>query len=173
MMFEVDSYLKKPQCNITDLSDAVKNPQNYFVEITDSAGLKEICTNVDFQYLNGAICLRYYGEILLDMRHWDLVDQLWAYILNVIEDVLQKGEGSTYFPDQPVKFMLRQTSKELLLLSIGKSEVTRNVLPKKELLTALLQGAEQFFTCMINMFSSKCDYSHELDVIARIKTELQ
>jgi hypothetical protein len=171
-MFQVDSYLMKPQCKITDLSDVVRNPQNYFIEITDSSGLKEIYENLDFQYLNGAICLKYYGESMLDMRYWDLVDQLWAYVMNLIEEVLQKGEGSVYFPDQPVKIILRPTTKELLLFSIEGSEVTNYVLPKNDFLIALVQGAEQFFTCMTDTFSSDCDYSYELDRIVRLKKEL-
>ncbi|WP_289140975.1 hypothetical protein [uncultured Brevibacillus sp.] len=172
-MFQVDSYLMKPQCNVTDLRDVVNNPQNYFVEITDSTGLKEIYKNLDFQYLNGAICLKYYGESMLDMRYWDLVDQLWAYIMNLIDDVLHKGEGSVYFPDQPVKIILRVTSKELLHFSLEGSEITGFVLPKNDFLLALVQGAEQFFTCMTSTFSSVCDYSYELERIDRLKQELQ
>ncbi|MDQ6423591.1 hypothetical protein RB620_29695 [Paenibacillus sp. LHD-117] len=172
-MFQVDSYLMKPQCNVTDLRDVVNNPQNYFVEINDSTGLKAIYKNLDFQYLNGAICLKYYGESMLDMRYWDLIDQLWAYIMNLIDDVLQKGEGSVYFPDQPVKIILRLTSKELLLFSVEGSEISNFVLPKSDFLIALVQGAEQFFTCMTNTYGSDCDYSYELERIDRLKQELQ
>ncbi|SFF40163.1 hypothetical protein SAMN04487969_1349 [Paenibacillus algorifonticola] len=145
-MFQVDSYLMKPKCNVTDLKDVVNDPQSYFVEVTDSAGLQGIYNSMDFQYLNGAICLKYYGESMLDMRYWDLVDQLWAYIMNLIDAVLQKGEGS---------------------------EITSFVLPKNDFLIALIQGAEQFFTCMTNSFSSDCDYSYELERIERLKRELQ
>ncbi|CAM4490392.1 hypothetical protein [Paenibacillus tarimensis] len=171
-MFQVDSYLMKPKCNVTDLRDVVNNPQNYFVEITDSTGLNAIHKDLDFHYLNGAICLKYYGDSILDMRYWDLVDQLWAYIMNLIDDVLQKGEGSLYFPDQPVKITLRQTSKELMLFSVEGSEITTFVLPKNDFLIALVHGADQFFTYMTNTFGSDCEYSYELGRIDRLKQEL-
>jgi len=171
-MFKVDSYLMKPKCKITDLSNVVRNHQNYFIEITDTIGLKEIYKNLDFQYLNGAIFLRYYDENLLDMRYWDLVDQLWAYVINLIEEVLQKGAGSVYFPDQPVKIILRSTTKELLLFSIEGSTVTNYVLPKNDFLITLVQGAEQFLTCMTDTFSSDCDYTYELERIVGLKKEL-
>lgn len=98
-MFQVDSYLMKPHCKITDLSDVVKNPQNYFIEITDSSRLKEIYKDLDFQYLNGAICLRYYGESMLDMRYWDLVDQLWAYLMNLINCISSRCRTVFYLHD--------------------------------------------------------------------------
>ena len=172
-MFQVDSYLMKPKCNVIDLRDVVKNPQNYFVEITDLKGLNAIHKNLDFQYLNGAICLKYYGESMLDMKYWDLVDQLWAYIMNLVDDVLLKSEGSVYFPDQPVKIIFRQASKDLLIFSVEGSETSSFVLPKNDFLSALVHGAEQFFTCMTNTFGSDCDYSHELERIDRLKQELQ
>jgi len=155
------------------LNDAVKNSQNYFVEITNSTGLKEIYKHLDFQYLDGAIYLDYFGESMLDLSYWDLVDQLWAYIMNLIEEVLQKGEWSVYFPDQPVKISLRPIPKELLVFSIEGSEVKSYVVPKNDFLIALVQGAEQFFICMTDMFSSDCDYSYELERIARLKKELK
>jgi hypothetical protein len=91
--------------------------------------------------------------------------------VNVIEDVLQKGDGTAYFPDQPIKLSLREVSKELLLFSI-EGEIEK-VYPKNSLLLALIQGAEQFFSCMTEMFSSYRDYSHELEKISEIKKVIQ
>lgn len=109
---------------------------------------------------------------MLDTRYWDLVDQLWGYIMNLVDDVLQKSEGSVYFPDQPVKIILRQTSRDLLLFSVEGSVISSFVLPKNDFLIALVHGAEQFFACMTNTFGSDCDYNYELERIGRLKKEL-
>lgn len=52
-MFQIQSYLMKSKCNVINLKDLVKKPENYFVEITDLTGLHAIHKNLDFQYLNG------------------------------------------------------------------------------------------------------------------------
>jgi len=173
VMFQVNSYLLKPDRLVTDLKDLLSNPREYFVDITDLKGLNEIRKGLDFQYLNGTICLKYCEEILLDPSYWDLIDPLWAYLVNVVDDVLHTGEGSVYFPDQPVKITLRQTSGELLLLTIEDREASSFVLPKDEFLNALVNGAEQFFVCMTRAFRSDCDYAHELEKIESIKQRLR
>lgn len=172
-MFIVNSFLMKPESKISDLNDVTISPQNYFVDITDSSGLKEISKDLDFQYLNGAICIKYYSESLMDFRYWDLVDQLWAYLVNVTEDLILKGEGSTYFPDQPVNLILRKTTENLLLFSIEGSEVSTSLLPKKEFLFSLLQGAEEFFSCLTDTFRFDCDYSYQLERIMKLKKEIE
>ncbi|WIM40292.1 hypothetical protein PO903_05220 [Paenibacillus sp. PK4536] len=172
-MFQVNSYLLKPQCKINNLNDVVQNPQNYFIEITDRSKLKEIHKDLNFQYLNGSINLKYYEESILDMRHWDLIDQLWAYMMNLIEETLKNGEGSLYFPDQPIKIVLCSKNNDLLLFSVISNEVKNYLLPEKFFFETLVHGAEQFFVCMSHTFNFDCDYSYELERIAKLKQELK
>ena len=171
-MFEVKSYLKRPQSKITDLNDTVNFPEKYFIEVTDSIALKNVCDELDFFYLDGAISMKYYNENLMDFRLWDLIDQLWAYILNVITEFMEKGEGRTYFPDQPVELMLRKVSNHSLLFTIVGSKTIKVVLPTDDFLIALLDGAEQFFNCMNDTFSYNCDYSNELNEIKKMRSSI-
>lgn len=168
-MFQIRSFLKHPQSNITDLGDVVKFPEKYFVEITDLLTLRRLGKELDFLYLDGAISMKYNDEELMGFRLWDLVDQLWAYLLNIIQEYIQEGKGKTYFPDQPVELMLQQVSDQLLMFSVNGSKSIEKVLPKDELLLALLDGAEQFFTCMSVTFNSNCDYSNELQEIKKLR----
>ena len=169
-MFKIISYVLRPNCIISDLNDVVNNQGNYFIAITDSIELKKMHMNINFQYLEGAICIKYAGKIIMDVRYWDLVDQLWSYLLNLIETVLEKGEASSYFPDQPVHINFRILSEELLAFSIGD---TPYILPKLDFLTALIEGAEQFFINMNHTFSSHCNYSYELSKVAGLKEKLR
>lgn len=172
-MFQVNSYLLKPGCKVTDLDDLVQNPQNYFVEITDSKSLGAIRHKLNFKYLDGAICLQYYDQVLMDFRYWDSIDMLWASILDLVDDVLQKGEGREYFPDQPVKLGLKPAHKNWLIFSIEDSRTSRFLLPRNEFLLALVQGAEQFFNVMIHGFGLAGKYACELEKLKRLKDELQ
>ncbi|CAH1223282.1 hypothetical protein PAECIP111893_04945 [Paenibacillus plantiphilus] len=171
-MFEIKSYLKRPQSTITDLNDVVNFPERYFIEITDSLALKSVVEEWDYFYLDGAISMKYYDEKLMDFRLWDLIDQLWAYFLNVITEFIKKGEGSTYFPDQPVELMLKKVSNHSLEFTITGSKSMEVILPKDDFLIALLDGAEQFFTCMSDTFSSDCDYSNELMEIENLRASI-
>lgn len=170
-MFQVKSYILKPGRNVTDLDDVARNPQNDFVEITDLKGLESIRRKLDFKYLAGAIWMHYHGQLLLDHRYWDLVDQLWAYILNLVDEVLQKGEGSVCFPDQPVELGLKLVHQDWLIFSVKDSQNARYLLPRHDFLTALVLGAEQFFNGMINAFGLTGQYARELEKVKRLKIE--
>ncbi|WP_269774509.1 hypothetical protein [Bacillus siamensis] len=54
-------------------------------------------SQLDTNYLSGAIILKYSEQELLDATMWDLVDQLWAYFLNLIEETIETGESETFF----------------------------------------------------------------------------
>jgi hypothetical protein len=82
---------------------------------------------------------------LLDVTLWDLVDQLWVYILNVLESLLRTGKGETYFPDQPVKLQINSISEDLVLYEIEANDHIKVVLPKRELVEALLRGEPMTF----------------------------
>ncbi|MBW7476932.1 hypothetical protein K0T92_19630 [Paenibacillus oenotherae] len=171
-MFQIKSFLKYPQRNITDLDDVVKLPEKYFVEMTDLVALNGIYNQLDFMYLDGAIIIKYCDKELVGFRLWDLVAHLWAYIVNVIRDFMRIGEGSTYFPDQPVELRLQKVSEHLLLFSVTGSEIVKIVLPRDDFLLALLDGAEQFFACMSDTFNAKCNYSNELKEIMELKAAI-
>jgi hypothetical protein len=137
-LFYVNTFICRPDKKINDLS-FLKNIESYFVPITDTREL------LDFEYLSGAILFKYGEQILLDVTLWDLVDQLWAYILNVLESLLRTGKGETYFPDQPIKLQINSISEDLALYEIETNDHIKVVLPKRELVEALLQGGLMTF----------------------------
>ncbi|MFC7743159.1 hypothetical protein ACFQXA_22635 [Nocardiopsis composta] len=62
----------------------------------------------DPDHIDGAIVLSVDGEVFFDESLWDLVDQLWAYILNMLEELGEKDSAKTFFPDQPVELVFRR-----------------------------------------------------------------
>lgn len=58
-------------------------------------------------YIDGAIELELDGKALLSRDHWDLVDQLWAYLVEGLKAIRRGETFSTYFPDSPVRVVFR------------------------------------------------------------------
>lgn len=169
-MFYVNTFVSIPDRKINDLSLLQSNFEDYFVQIKNTLAILNLEDLLDFDYLNGAITLKYFEQTLLDATLWDLVDQLWAYILNVLDDLLNTGYGETYFPDQPVKLVLKSISGNTVLYEIESNDHLKVVLPKTELIETLLNGADEFFKCMETYFKGKCNYQYEINKIAALRT---
>lgn len=167
-MFYVNTFISKPDRKINDLL-LESNIEDYFIQIKNAPEILKLEDLLDFDYLNGAITLKYFEQSLLDVTLWDLVDQLWAYILNVIENLLKSGEGETYFPDQPVKLRLKSISGDKVLYELEAKDHFKVALPKNELIDTLLDGADEFFKSMEAYFKGKCNYQYEINKIASLR----
>src|SRR5947208_1561419 len=117
-MFSVKSYIKHPTRNIYQLEDIQKNPSYFFIDINDATSLVSIKNLIDLNYIEGAIVIEYDGKFILDFIMWDLVDQLWTYLIRMIEDTLNTGCAETYFPDQPIKLEMRKISEDYVQLNV-------------------------------------------------------
>lgn len=168
-LFYVNTLISRPDRKISDLSLLESNVEEYFVQINNTREISSLENFLDFEYLNGAIKLTYCEQTLLDVTLWDLVDQLWAYILNVVESLLMTGEGETYFPDQPVKLHLKSISGDLVLYEIEANEHIKVVLPKNEFIETILEGADDFFKNMEECFKGKCSYQYEIEKIKTLR----
>src|SRR5699024_2394060 len=104
-MFNIKTFIKRPHVKIDNLNKVIKND----IEI------KRINHDLDFDYIDGTIIIEYYDHLIMDFSLWDLVDQLWCYFIQLLEEVLQTGYGMTYFPEQPIKMEMKFVSNDLLL----------------------------------------------------------
>jgi hypothetical protein len=160
-MFIVKSYVVKPDKIITDHSAVKNNPSDFFIEICEIND--KISASLDFDYLEGTIYIKYRKVILLDFIHCYFVADLWYSLLNLVENVIEKGEGVAYFPDQPSEIKLTRMTKDLVLYSLITNKTFKTTLPKYDFLIALLDGAEYFFKTLIR-FNSNYKYA-----LARVK----
>ena len=104
----------------------------------------------DYDYTEGAIIVNYNGMDILGFRYWDLIDQLWSYIIDAIEQIAGfKAEVHFYLPDQPVRIDLKLISKDYVLLFI---ENEKQIFNKSELLLSLLKAAKDFWEIMKNCY---------------------
>jgi hypothetical protein len=159
--------LNNPNKKITSLEELMNNPDKYFINIDDSNSIMNIYDRLDLEYLEGAIIIKYNHKNLMDFKLYDLIDQLWSYLLNIIEDYYDEGIAETYFPDQPVKIILKKSTNNNLIFTVDNYEWN---LKEYDFLDNLLNGAEQFFKKM-NTYSKHYNeyYNDELNRINKLK----
>lgn len=169
-MFQIKSYLLRPGKTIENLEDATINYQQYFIDIDDKNEMTKIIKNIDNNYIEGAIFISYDGKEIMDFRLWDLVDQLWSYIVNTIKMAILNGEAMTFFPDQPVKIIIKDLKKSILFKVQVQNEISSHVLPREEFLKEILTAGEFFFKEMINYNNELYKiYKFQLDEIESIR----
>ena len=82
---------------------------NEFIEFHEyNGGLSNI------NYIEGALELSINGVVLIDKTMWDYIDQLWAYIVNGVENILNDEPFETYFPDQPIKLKVIPSNENII-----------------------------------------------------------
>lgn len=126
----------------------------------------------DTFYVEGAIELTINGVEFLTKNHWDLIDQFWSYIVNVLEELEHQNECSTYFPDQPIKLALelnktlRQINIELNVpesrFVIHPPEIRKITVALDEFLAAVNEAGQKFFLRMAEIVpEEQDDYKRE------------
>lgn len=171
-MFYVNTLICRPGKIIDDLDLLKKKRDDYFVEISNISELMKMKDEIHFSYIDGAIEIMYDHQVLLDIIFWDLVDQLWSYILHVMEQVIKYGEGETLFPDQPIKLSMQSIAKDWVFYRLQAKEKVEMLLPKKEFFAALLEGAETFFQTMKECFPEQCNFDYELHQVNALRKVL-
>ncbi|PFM83698.1 hypothetical protein COJ53_30475, partial [Bacillus cereus] len=115
-MISVKSYIKNDKI-ITSLDNIESNFLEYFIDFDNTKCLELV---IDFDYMEGAIIINYYGNTILGFKEWDMIDQLWSYFINAIEELFEnQNDVSFYFPDQPLEVKMQVISQEQILLSIA------------------------------------------------------
>lgn len=172
-MFKVQSYLVIPGKKIRSIDEVIKRPNEYFIEIENAVGIKEKVECFDLDYLDGAIFLSYYDDIIFGFQEWDLVDQLWAYLINLVEEYLENSKSEIGFPDQPLNMVMSKVSNDLLTFSLISDEKRVWQLPTRDFFNAILENAELFFSTIKSYFGDYREiYSDELLRIRALKEKI-
>jgi hypothetical protein len=167
MDFQINSFLLRPGEKITDLKDPKLGEK--FIAIEDVAAVKNILPDIDSDYIDGYLFLKYQDSTLLSAAQWDLIDDLWAYILNLIEEMLERRYAECYFPDQPLLMSLTDQKNFVIFALYGGKK--KWLLPRQEFLNALLDAAEHFFKQM-KVYFPQNQYNVELKQIEQLRLRL-
>lgn len=122
-----------------------------FIDVEDEKKLKNLYGRIDEDYIEGAITMSYWSEEIIGLRHWDLVDQLWAYIITMLHDCLTNGKAEFLFPDQPLKAGIELIKNGMCLFTVGNGAVSKRCsIPFKEFAEKSLCAYKDFVYKMKN-----------------------
>lgn len=119
--------------------------------------------------IEGSVELTVDGTAVLAKETWDAVDLLWVFLCRLVEDFAANGSATTGYPDQPIEIGLRRIGRPgWVVVSCGAprgAPAVRVAAEERELLDALLAGAEEFFARLDRIAPARPSYSEALDVI--------
>ena len=161
---EINSYILKPGRETIPFKT-----YNDFINVNNSKKLLEIEKELDDFYLDGAIEIKHETQIILDINNWDLIDQLWSYILNLIEEYLQNGKSRVYFPDSPNEIKLEKLNGNSMKLSITTDKERRIIQNEVEMIRTLLKESKNFFCNLSILKDYKSDSLMEIERVEIIE----
>ncbi|MEM6296808.1 MAG: hypothetical protein AAGA54_36415 [Myxococcota bacterium] len=122
----------------------------------------------DWRYIEGAIVLECDGVAVLDASMWDLVDQLWAYLIAGVEELQSARRFSTYFPDQPLKLTICHVGDgERLLTSTDGDDAKKAVVCKREFFAEVATRGREYMAWLEKTLAHSCDTSPYRDLHER------
>jgi hypothetical protein len=124
----------------------------------------------DCRHIDGAIELTVDGLVLISQDQWDFVDQLWIYIINGIECVMNKKDYTTHFPDSSINLSFKQIdSPTEIEMIVGRKSVIYNT---QKIANALLFGAEECLQEIGRIIGDPNLYKEELQKINHVRVNL-
>ena len=116
-MLIIKSFLKKPHKDIYNLEEMSTHPYDFFIDIDDTATIKDLLTQFDEDYLEGALIIEYNERTILDFTYYDLIDDLLAYFLNMLDELQTKDVSHYSFPDMPTEIKINRINKTIFHIS--------------------------------------------------------
>jgi len=170
-MFTIKSYIQHPKRPIKDFVKVNKDPLYYFIDIDNTKEILSIKKNLDLYYIYGVLYMCYNNQTIINFTNYDLIDHLWAYLLNMTEEFLQSKKSEMYFPDQPLPMSMKNSSDNYILFSINYVQWK---LPKYEFLSTLIHHAKIFFEKMILLIEEKSNiYQKQLQKIKFLELKIK
>jgi hypothetical protein len=123
----------------------------------------------DQRHIDGAIELVIDGVPIIVKEQWDLVDQLWIYIVNGLESVVNDNTYQSSFPDSATELRLQPiTTANLIKMTIGDKSITYN---SQELGNALLDGATHCLRELSRIMGNSDLYQEEFEQIKQVRAK--
>lgn len=119
--------------------------------------MENVCERIaDPNYIDGALVLKIDNVEIVGREMWDLIDQLWAYLVDGLVLVSQGKAFMTYFPDQPIEFSVRPVNKECVLIRVKAGSDDNEILAnREEFISVLAAEADRFFSVLVKLVPTK------------------
>ncbi|MGI5528374.1 hypothetical protein ACQEVX_13450 [Streptomyces syringium] len=113
----------------------------------------------DSDYVEGALEFTVNGVEILSLDHWDYVDQLWSYIVNMLEELKGSDSVGTGLPDQPIELKFSKNgAHRVLVQSVCRGSMRSAVVEKAVLLGTLRESGVEFFQRMEELVPESADF---------------
>ena len=127
----------------------------------------------DHEYLEGALKLTINDTPIITLTMWDYIDELWAYVINTLQELASGDSVHMYFPDQPIKLEMKRTPPNMILVSIsprsGKFDNSAWT-HEGDFVHQLLDAGEKFFTKMSKLDpAGQGQYEHDIERIKEVR----
>src|SRR4051812_788481 len=99
----------------------------------------------DEDYIDGTIELLVEHKPVMSREQVDLVDQLWAYLIEGLEELAAGRVFSTGYPDMPVEIVLQRLGDRVAITVDTGMSVAKATITFAELCAALIPAATLFF----------------------------
>lgn len=150
----------------TEVRSFLQNGEGDFIPVEDWAGPID-----DEDYIEGAIELSIGGRQLMDTSMFDYVDQLWAYIAEMLVQLETESVVRTHFPDQPIEFSIERTPPRGVIVSLDtgtRGSRSSAWADEEAFTTALREAGTSFFTHMQRIVPSRTElYGAEIEKLSR------
>ncbi|WP_284141416.1 MULTISPECIES: hypothetical protein [unclassified Virgibacillus] len=164
-------YLKK---EVYDLDDLSLNADSYIGGYNNEYLVETIEKNREKHVENGILMIE--GSIVFISNYkeignipiFDDLTTLYSYYLNTIEEYLDNGEATFYYPSQPIEVIIKQDIGQQTEITIDENSLKVN---ERFLLEGLLNSSQHFFDILVTRLMLN-KYQHELTQIESIKKRL-
>ncbi|QAT88937.1 MAG: hypothetical protein EOO72_06085 [Myxococcaceae bacterium] len=128
----------------------------------------------DEDYIEGAMELSIDGRAMLTRQEWDYIDQLWAYLVGGVADLLGGRKFQTFFPDQPIELSVtpdevggRATVRVVIREDVREASAELTVL-----VAEVLKEARHFFERIQKVVPREA-YEQTLEEISTLEQSLR
>jgi len=139
-----------------EISSVVEQPCGYAPIATADVLLE------DEFYIEGVIKIEVGDVPILSLIHWDLVDQLWDYIVTGLPQIEGGQPFKTYFPDQPSILAITPADDGALRVTATHYNGEKSALAHREtFLKALKSAAREFYEHLPNVAPTMKEHCDE------------
>lgn len=120
------------------------------------------------EYPEGVVLLILEGKTLISKDMWDCIDQLWFYIIDGVEHILQRKHYMGYFPGQPIEIIFKDMNDVYAEVRVGEQHA---VVKKDALIKDIVAAARSFFQFYLPLSDhpeSEASVMQRLDGIVKV-----
>ncbi|MGG3450578.1 hypothetical protein [Domibacillus aminovorans] len=155
-MFEIKTFLQVHGFNPTD-EDFLKNYRPQHISLDDSSQVKEYFDHRKFtpEYINMLITIKYKNKIVIGIDCSSGLDLWEQTYMPAVECYLDEQKVAIMYGSDPITMKIDSLDNMLLNFLIiddwePRETRVKAILPQKEFLEVLLDGAEQFWKVLLD-----------------------